>query len=79
MVRAAIAKLDFRAHRFEQFAFSLNIANVGDILQNYWFFGQDSGGHRGQRSILRSTYSNGSNQGIATTDDEFVHLNESLN
>ena len=69
----AIPKLYFRAHGFKQLSFSLNIANVRNIFENHWFFSEDSGRHRGQRSVLRSAYTDGSDQGIATTDDEFVH------
>ena len=45
MQGAPIAEFNFGSHRSEQFAFGFDVANLGDVFENHFLFGEDGGGH----------------------------------
>ena len=70
---AAVAKLHIGAHRNQQVALSLNIANVRNVFQNHRFIGKDGGGHGRQGGILCATDADATHQGIAAANYKFIH------
>jgi hypothetical protein len=46
MGSATVAQFHVCAHRDEQIALRLNVADIGNIFQNHGLIGQDGGGHR---------------------------------
>src|SRR5947209_692706 len=73
MLGSAVAKFNLCAHRFEQLALCLNVANLGDVLEDYLVFSENGGGHTRQRRILSAGNFNGAEEGISSANDEFVH------
>ncbi len=58
VLRPPIAEFDLGAHRSQQFSLGLDVADLGDILQHHFIFGENCGGHAGQRGIFGSAYPN---------------------
>ena len=58
MLCAAVAEFDLGAHGSEQFPLCLNVADLGNILQYHFIFGEDRGCHAGQGGIFGSAYPN---------------------
>src|SRR5262249_21964 len=52
MLGTSIAQLDFCTHGSEEFARGLDVAHLGNILQDYRFFGQQRGSHGRQGGVL---------------------------
>jgi len=74
MVRASVSEFDFRTHRLQQFAFGLNVANVGNALQDKGLFGENRGCHGGQSRVFCATHAHGSNQRVAAANYKFIHF-----
>jgi len=53
---ASIAQLHFRAHGDKQVALRLYVADVRDVFQDHWLFGEDGSRHRGQSGIFCATH-----------------------
>ncbi len=73
MLRAAVAELDFGAHGGEQLALGLDVADLGDIFEDDFVFGEDGGGHAGQGRVFCAADADGAEQRIAAADYEFIH------
>src|SRR5665213_4099107 len=71
---AAVAELDRGAHRFEQLALRLDVADLRDVFEYDLVLGEDGRGHAGERGVLCAGNFDGAEQRIAAADDEFVHL-----
>ncbi len=70
---AAVAKIDLGAHGGEQAALGLDVADLGDVLQDDLVLGEDGGGHAGQSGVLCAGDFDGAEEGIASANDELVH------
>ena len=70
---AAVAKIDLGAHGGEQAALGLDVADLGDVLQDDFVFGEDGGGHAGQGGVLCAGDFDGAEEGIASANDKLVH------
>ena len=73
MLRAPVAKLDFGAHRRQQLALGLNVANLRNVFQDDGLFGKQGRSHRRQRGIFRTADAHGAQQRIAAANDKLVH------
>src|SRR6267154_6105960 len=73
MMGTSVAEFHLGSHRDQKLALSLDVAHVGDILQDDGLIRKKSGGHGRQRGILGAADANGSEQGIATADHKLVH------
>jgi hypothetical protein len=71
---AAVSEFDFGAHGRQELASSLNVADLGNVFEDYRFVGQQSRGHGRERGILGAADANCSEQGIAAANYEFVHI-----
>ena len=68
-----MAKLNLCAHRGKKTPLRRNVPNLGNVLQRNFVFGQNGGGHAGQRGILGPGNTNGADQAIPAANKEFVH------
>ena len=73
MLRAAIAELDFGAHRRQQLALGLDVAHLRNVFQNDRLVGEQSRGHRRQRGIFRAADAHRPQQRIAAANYKLVH------
>ena len=73
MLCPAVAELYLGAHRSQQLPLGLDVADLGNILQHHFIFGENRGGHAGQRGILGSAYPNRSQQRITAANHKLVH------
>ncbi len=74
MLRAAVAELDLGAHGDEKFALGLDVAHLGNVFEDDLVFGEDGGGHAGERGVFCAGDFDGAEQRVAAADDELVHL-----
>ena len=72
-LRAAVAELDFGAHGCKQLALGLDVADLGNVFEGDFVFGEDGRGHAGQGGIFCARDADGADEGIAAADDEFIH------
>ncbi len=70
---AAVAELDLGAHGDEELALGLDVADLGDVFEDDLVFGEDGGGHAGERGVLGAGDFDGAEQRVAAADDELVH------
>ena len=70
---AAVAEFDLGAHGGEQFALGLDVLDLRNVFEDDFVFGEDGGGHAGERGVLCAGDFDGSEEGIAPADDELVH------
>src|SRR5579885_1935294 len=73
MIGAAGSEFDLGTHRYEEFAFGLDIANVGDVLEDDFLLGQNRRGHAGESRVLGAGGANGADERIAAANYEFIH------
>ena len=73
MLGAAVAEFYLGAHGFEELALGLDVAHLGDVLESDLVFSEDGGGHAGERGVFCAGDLDCAEEGIAATDDEFVH------
>ncbi len=73
MLRAAIAEFDFRAHRCQQFALGLDVANLGNVFQDDGLVGEQGRRHGRQCGVLRTADTNGAQQRISAANHKLVH------
>jgi hypothetical protein len=74
---AAVAEFDLGAHGGEQAALGLDVADLGDVLEDDLVLGEDGGSHAGQGGVLCAGDFDGADQRIASAYDELVHSNQS--
>jgi hypothetical protein len=74
MLGASETEFDFGTHRGQEFARGFYVAHLGDVFQDDWFFGEQSGGHGGQGGVLGAADAHCSQQRIAAADYEFIHF-----
>jgi hypothetical protein len=55
---AAVAQFDLGAHRSKQSPLCLDIADLGDVLQHHFVFGENCGGHAGQGGVFCAAHPN---------------------
>ena len=72
------SRLDLRAHGGEQLALGLDVADLGNVFEDDLVFGEDGGGHAGQRRVLCAGDADGADQRIAAANDEFIHRSASF-
>jgi hypothetical protein len=70
---AAVAELDLGAHGDEQLALGLDVVDLGDVFEDDLVFGEDGGGHAGERGVFGSGDFDGAEEGIAAAYYELVH------
>ena len=70
---AAVAKIDLGTHGGEQAALGLDVADLGNVLQDDLVLGEDGGGHAGQSGVLCAGDFDGAEEGIASANDELIH------
>jgi len=70
---ASTAEFDLGAHGGEKVARGLNVAHLRNVFEDDWFFGEQGGGHAGQRSIFCAADADRAEQRLAAADYEFVH------
>ena len=70
---AAVAEIDLGAHGGEQAALGLDVADLGDVLQDDLVLGEDGGGHAGEGGVLCAGDFDGAEEGIASANDKLVH------
>jgi hypothetical protein len=54
----AVAEFHLGPHRSQQFPLRLNVANLGDILQHHFVFGENRRSHTGQGGVFGSAHPN---------------------
>ena len=74
MLGAAVAELDFGAHGGEELALGLDVADLGDVFEDDLVFGEDGGGHAGERGVFGSGDFDGAEKRVAAAYYELVHL-----
>ncbi len=74
MLGAAVAELDFGSHGGEELALGLDIADLGDVLEDDLVFGEDGGGHTGEGGVFGSGDLDGSEKWISAAYNKLVHL-----
>ena len=52
MLGAAVAEFDLGAHGDEQAALGLDVADLGNVFEDDFVFGEDGGGHAGQGGVF---------------------------
>ena len=70
---AAVAEFDFGAHGDEQLALGLDVADLGNVFEGDFVFGEDGGGHAGKGGVFGAGDAHGADQRIAAANDEFIH------
>ena len=70
---AAVAELDLGAHGDEELALGLDVADLRDVFEDDLVFGEDGGGHAGERGVLCAGDFDGAEKGIAAAYYELVH------
>ena len=73
MLGAAVAEFDLGAHGGEQLALGLDVADLGNVFQDDFVFGEDGGGHAGQSGVLCAGDFDGAEKRIAAANDKLVH------
>ena len=74
MLGAAVAEFDFGAHGGQQVALGLDVADLGNVFQDDGLFGEQGGGHGGQRGVFCAADANRAEQRIAAANYELVHV-----
>ena len=74
MLGAAVAQLDFAAHRGEELTLGLDVLHLGDVFEDDFVFGEDGRGHAGAGAELCAADADGAEQRIAAADYEFIHM-----
>jgi len=70
---ASVAEFDISAHRGEQVASGLNVADLRDIFQDDGLVGEQGRGHARQGGIFRAADADRSEQRLSAANDEFIH------
>ena len=73
MLGAAVAEFDFGAHGGEELALGLDVLDLGDVFEDDLVFGEDGGGHTGERGVLGSGDFDGAEKRVAAADYKLVH------
>ena len=60
VVGACRAELDLCAHGDEEFALGLDVADLGNVFEGDFVFGEDGGGHAGESGVLGARDADGS-------------------
>ena len=71
---AAVAELDLGAHGGEQLALGLDVADLRDVFEDDFVFGEDGGGHAGERGVLCAGDFDGAEKRVAAAYYKLVHL-----
>ena len=71
---AAVAEFDLGAHADEQLALGLDVADLRDVFEDDFVFGEDGGGHAGERGVLCAGDLDGAEEGISSAYDKLVHV-----
>ena len=74
MLGAAVAELDLGAHADEQLALGLDVADLRDVFEDDFAFGEDGGGHAGERGVFCSGDFDGAEKRVAAAYYELVHM-----
>ena len=74
MLGAAVAEFDFGAHAGEELALGLDVADLGDVFEDDFVFGEDGGGHAGEGGVFCSGDFDGAEKRVAAAYYELVHL-----
>ena len=73
MLGASVAEFDFGTHGGQEVARGLNVANLGNVLENDGFVGEQRGSHTRECGVLRAADPDSAEQRVSAADDEFVH------
>jgi hypothetical protein len=73
MMRAAIAQLNFRAHRGQQLPRRFNVAHLRDIFDDYRLVCEQSRSHARECGILRATDADRPQQRVAPANYQLIH------
>src|SRR5438477_5403014 len=76
MMRTAVAKLDIRTDGFKQAALSLNVAHIGNVLDDDGLFSEQRRCHCRQGGIFRAADSHSSDERVAAADNKLFHESE---
>ena len=71
---AAVAEFDLGAHGGEQAALGLDVADLGNVFEDDLIFGEDGARHAGEGGVFCSGDLDGAEEGIASANDELVHM-----
>ncbi len=74
MLGPAVAEFDLGAHGGEQLALGLDVADLGNVFEDDFVFGEDGGSHAGESGVLGAGDFDGAEEGIASANDKLVHL-----
>ena len=75
---ASIASLDLGSHAGEELALGLDVLDLGDVFEDDFIFGEDGGGHAGERGVFGSGDFDGTEKGVSAAYYELIHLNSLL-
>ena len=70
---AAVAEFDLGAHAGEELALGLDVADLGDVFEDDFVFGEDGGGHAGERGVFGSGDFDGAEKRVAAAYYKLVH------
>ena len=70
---AAVAEFDLGAHADEELALGLDVADLGDVFEDDFVFGEDGGGHAGERGVLGSGDFDGAEKRVAAAYYKLIH------
>src|SRR5579872_2105812 len=70
---ASIAEFDIGAHRGEQVARGLNVADLRNVFENDRLIGEQGGGHAGKGGIFGAAHADSAEQRLSAADDELIH------
>ena len=73
MLGAAGAEIDLCTHGGEQTALGLDVADLGDVLEDDLVFGEDGGSHAGERGVLGSRNLDRAEQRVAPANNKLIH------
>ena len=73
MLRAAISELNLSAHGDQQLALRFDVADLGNVFENDFIFGEDGGGHAGKGGVLGAGDADRTEQRIAAANDKLIH------
>ena len=73
MLRASVTELHFGTHGSQKIALSDDVADLGNIFEDDWFFGKKGRGHCRKGGILRAAHADSAEKRVTAANYEFIH------
>jgi hypothetical protein len=73
MLSATVAEFYLRTHGDEELALSFDVADLRNIFQDHFVFGEDRGGHAGKSGVLCARDFDGAEEGVSSAYDKLIH------